>query len=970
MNNKIIPLGIIVFVAMLGLGAFMFMNNNQKQKEVLSDEELSILRSSIISIIEKNYTWDLEIEPDLKEEVVITIEEIDNRTIEITLDEHPNSITSNGYKWNMALCNITGSGLQYMEEDTGGGFNNSFPENVVYGNLIDEGMNETWCEDYGNVGYSLFSSGSKNQFPLKFRILTGNISEFELLAGTGTVSVVATTVSGGTTLQGFIDQMFYDRVANRWHTLWIDGSNDVWISSTTDFITWDTGVEIQPSVTATYDEFSGTTEYRDGKTYLHFVWASSSNDNFQYKRCELNATSPYIFCGAEQTPFDASLHGQEAADDVYSPKIIIDSNNCSVVAFGFEDDSLPTNDESQIAIIKEAGNSTTTCGDGIWNGLADAEVGFPKFGLQTSAGFHGSGMSVGIESYGDLDSYIYWVDNDDASSFDIEGVFFNGTSNTNGTEVVFNANAEFSSVQSPQGSSLLVGETSITFGVDDGTLDLDAIIMVNSKTNTTFQVVDTGLDVNLTNLATSKAFTSVVDTRADGSNDIWVFGVNPSDFEEILYVNSIDGGLTWSNPTSFVSPGGDGQVKSLVSVFENETCEIALRWINDSATPQAKAGNITAKGCDVIQETSHATDSGTGTAVSITHGLTINSGDVIIATINANADAAISDNNGGNAFTEDLEETSIPDTNSYAIYSRVAGASEPLSYNWTLSISQGWSVQLRVFSGVHADIWDVAPTTSTRDFDTTGSLATAPTMTTSNDDSLGMLFVITDSATRTFSSPTNGYGDELEITSGIAQATYTRTWKTAGVTGTSAVTMSASNDWLIHQIALKPAGDDTTPPTFTNINNITINNITELGVNFNATDETGFDSFIINDTTNFAINRSGFFKNNTQLVVKQYFVNVTINDTSNNLASTIIWVNVTAAAIDTCTYVSGNWSVQCSDNCIITTNTNIGNNVLKLIGAGSFTILADIIAERLEKDNGCSLINNANDGNILAIKGD
>ncbi len=89
------------------------------------------------------------------------------------------------------------------------------------------------------------------------------------------------------------------------------------------------------------------------------------------------------------------------------------------------------------------------------------------------------------------------------------------------------------------------------------------------------------------------------------------------------------------------------------------------------------------------------------------------------------------------------------------------------------------------------------------------------------------------------------------------------------------------------------SGADSTPPTFTDINNITINNITALSINFNATDETAFDSFLINDTTNFIINRSGFFQNNTQLIVKQYFINVTINDTTNNLASTVIWVNVT-----------------------------------------------------------------------------
>ncbi len=56
-----------------------------------------------------------------------------------------------------------------------------------------------------------------------------------------------------------------------------------------------------------------------------------------------------------------------------------------------------------------------------------------------------------------------------------------------------------------------------------------------------------------------------------------------------------------------------------------------------------------------------------------------------------------------------------------------------------------------------------------------------------------------------------------------------------------------------------------------------------LLVQFIGTDETAFDSYSVNDTTNFIINPSGFLSNNTALPVGYYQVNITINDTSNNI---------------------------------------------------------------------------------------
>ena len=72
---------------------------------------------------------------------------------------------------------------------------------------------------------------------------------------------------------------------------------------------------------------------------------------------------------------------------------------------------------------------------------------------------------------------------------------------------------------------------------------------------------------------------------------------------------------------------------------------------------------------------------------------------------------------------------------------------------------------------------------------------------------------------------------------------------------------------------------------------------------------------------------------------------------------------------DTCTYVSGNWIVNCNDNCTITANTDIGENQLILAGTGQFTILANISAGLLAVGPDCQLNNVPGDGKELRVKG-
>ena len=147
--------------------------------------------------------------------------------------------------------------------------------------------------------------------------------------------------------------------------------------------------------------------------------------------------------------------------------------------------------------------------------------------------------------------------------------------------------------------------------------------------------------------------------------------------------------------------------------------QIHYRWRNDDGGETVGGGSIS--------ETGSATSTGGSTPASITHGLTINANDVIVAMIHVNTNSTdISDNNGAFPFIEQVEEVNGGTSSRYAIYYRVAGASEPASYSFDLGGSWAWSMQIRVFSGVDtASVWDVAPSLSlppiTRDFDDTGT---------------------------------------------------------------------------------------------------------------------------------------------------------------------------------------------------------------------------------------------------------
>lgn len=105
--------------------------------------------------------------------------------------------------------------------------------------------------------------------------------------------------------------------------------------------------------------------------------------------------------------------------------------------------------------------------------------------------------------------------------------------------------------------------------------------------------------------------------------------------------------------------------------------------------------------------------------------------------------------------------------------------------------------------------------------------------------------------------------------------------------------------------------DETHPQFIDNTpTNQTIGYGDALEYNINATDETEFGCFEINDTINFKINCSGYLENNTLLSAGLYNLNVTINDSSNNMNSSFFWVNVTKGNPGTNMEITGTTPIE------------------------------------------------------------
>ena len=201
-----------------------------------------------------------------------------------------------------------------------------------------------------------------------------------------------------------------------------------------------------------------------------------------------------------------------------------------------------------------------------------------------------------------------------------------------------------------------------------------------------------------------------------------------------------------------------------------------------------------------------STDAASGN-ISFTHGLTIASGDVIVATINVNgAGNTVTDNNGSTPFTS-ADSAANPDSATAYVFHRVCGSSEPSAYAFTLGSSNRRCIVLRQYRGVDSSVWDVAPSASTRSTGSGDATAEAPACTIVTTGACGLVLMCDDflPTTTTFSSIDNGYANVKSESGQEYVATADKLGLSTGTTGVTTITSSANVSWVAWQVALKPA---------------------------------------------------------------------------------------------------------------------------------------------------------------------
>ena len=208
--------------------------------------------------------------------------------------------------------------------------------------------------------------------------------------------------------------------------------------------------------------------------------------------------------------------------------------------------------------------------------------------------------------------------------------------------------------------------------------------------------------------------------------------------------------------------------------------------------------------------------SASASTATITHGATINAGDLMVAFIFRNAATTAIDiqgASGGATWVEEVQDDPSDFTARMSIQWAIANATEPSAFTWALNTTDRVSAHLHVLRPSGATpILDTASAedTGVTEFDgTTIDIAHAT-------DAVSMVFYMSDTGSGTWSGVTGSYlslTTEPDQRSGAAYKIHT----TSGQTGVITCTMSTDRDWASRILSfVEGAGGGTIVPIIMN----------------------------------------------------------------------------------------------------------------------------------------------------------
>jgi sporulation protein YlmC with PRC-barrel domain len=177
------------------------------------------------------------------------------------------------------------------------------------------------------------------------------------------------------------------------------------------------------------------------------------------------------------------------------------------------------------------------------------------------------------------------------------------------------------------------------------------------------------------------------------------------------------------------------------------------------------------------------------------------------------------------------------------------------------------------------------------------------------------------------------------------------TTQVIGINFTNLVSSDGWNTWRVYcndssgniGTNLTSFFKDSISPEFALVENQTIEYNHQLGYQINANDSSGLSCFSVNDTTNFRINCSGYLENLGSLLIGLYLLNISVNDSLNNIKSVLILINATISEAPNSilnspseNYLNNSaHSENITFNCLATDSFNLSNISLYLTNSSN-----------------------------------
>lgn len=205
---------------------------------------------------------------------------------------------------------------------------------------------------------------------------------------------------------------------------------------------------------------------------------------------------------------------------------------------------------------------------------------------------------------------------------------------------------------------------------------------------------------------------------------------------------------------------------------------------------------------DVIDSTSN---SGSGTAITVTQPTGGQNGDLVVIFINHNReDINVTDNNGGVATRKETEIDGAAGSGSLSVFWRyyVSGL-DPATYAFTLGANDRWVAIAGIFRGVQKPYpFNVAPVDGANE---TSSAPTCPTATTTVDKTIAFAFAGLDGTGATIDSGPSGFTVLETVNAQQATSVYYKEITPAGAIGNQDFTLSGStSNYTMTMFAIGP----------------------------------------------------------------------------------------------------------------------------------------------------------------------